>query len=184
MYTINKTFNIAYGHSVWAQSLNSKLSIETNCACKYFHGHNADVTIFVETEELDYKGMVLDFKELTFAKVFLDTIVDHKMIIDINDPALPQFFPLFTHPLESIVHVKEGDYYLIRKHLYKDLTEREKQIYEGLIIVDFIPTAENLAKWIFMYVKEFINDARISHQVTVKKVQMWETPKCCAEYSI
>lgn len=179
MYTINKSFNIAYGHSVWAQSLNPKFSIETNCACKFFHGHNADVNIFVKAKNLDRKGMVIDFKELTFFKKFLDEVVDHKMILDVNDPALPQFFKLFRTPLESLVHVEEGNYYLIRKDLYKDLTEREKQIYQGLIIVNFIPTAENLAKWLYDYAQNYLGDF-----AKVKKVQLWETPKCCAEYSI
>lgn len=180
MYTINKSFNIAYGHSVWAQSLNPRFSIETNCACKFFHGHNADVTLFVESTDVDYKGMVIDFKELAFFKKFLDAIIDHKMILDINDPALPIFFPkLSDNLLGSLGFHEDGNYFSVLPHIYAILTDREKQIYDGLVVVSFIPTAENLAKWLFEYAQKYLGDF-----AKVKKVQLWETPKCCAEYSI
>jgi 6-pyruvoyl-tetrahydropterin synthase len=68
MYTINKSFNIAYGHSVHAQTLNKELALDDLCKCQWWHGHNGDVNVYVESETLDAKGMVLDFKELNFFK--------------------------------------------------------------------------------------------------------------------
>lgn len=187
MYTIFKSFNIAYGHSVWKQRLNETLSENCTLACRYQHGHNADVTIFVEAETLDDKGMVLDFKELGFAKRFLDTVVDHKMIIDIDDPMLTKFYPVLNN-LDITVRGsiykflefhEDGNYYTIWPHRYRDLSYREIEVYSGIIIVPFIPTAENLAKWVFEYTQGVLDNF-----AKVKKVQLWETPKACAEYSI
>lgn len=175
-WTINKSFNIAYGHSVWQQTLDSRFATECKLGCRHFHGHNADVTVFVESEELDFKGMVIDFKELGFVKKFLDDVVDHKMIVDINDPALSIFFPLVK---DKSYLVGNKYYSFIDYSLYNRLSTREQEVYSGLIIVDFIPTSENLAKWIFGYVQDTLGDF-----AKVKKVQLWETPKSCAEYSI
>lgn len=187
MYTIFKSFNIAYGHSVWKQRLNENLSEDCRLACRYQHGHNADITIFVESEDLDDKGMVLDFKELGFAKQFLDNVVDHKMIIDIDDPMLTKFYPILsTLDVETdesigrhLNYHEVGSYFTIWPDIYGNLSNREIEIYSGIIIVQFIPTAENLAKWVFEYVQGILKEFAI-----VKKVQVWETPKACAEYSI
>lgn len=187
MYTIFKSFNIAYGHSVWKQRLNETLAEDCTLACRFQHGHNADVTIFVESENLDDKGMVLDFKELGFAKRFLDNVVDHKMIIDIMDPMLTKFYPALFK-LEKLIgfsvdeHLEYheiGNYFTIWPHIYGALSPREVEVYSGIIIVNFIPTAENLSKWIFEYCQTVLKDF-----AKVKKVQLWETPKACAEYSI
>lgn len=187
MYTIFKSFNIAYGHSVWKQRLNKILAEDCTLACRFQHGHNADVTIFVEAEDLDDKGMVLDFKELGFIKKFLDNVMDHKMIIDINDPMLTKFYPALINLNvaygESVDKYLEfnniGNYFTIWPDIYTELSEREKEIYSGIIVVQFIPTAENLAKWIFDYAQSILGTF-----AKVKKVQLWETPKACAEYSI
>jgi len=186
MYTIFKSFNIAYGHSVWKQRLNEQLSEDCTLACRFQHGHNADVTIFVEAETLDDKGMVLDFKELGFVKRFLDTVVDHKMIIDIDDPMLTKFYPALEslniiqgESVDKYLEFHEiGNYFTIWPEWYVELSAREIEIYSGIIIVPFIPTAENLAKWVFEYTQEVLNGF-----AKVKKVQLWETPKACAEYS-
>lgn len=185
MYNIFKSFNIAYGHSVWKQTLNSTLATDCKLACRHLHGHNADVVVHVETESLDTKGMVLDFKELGFVKKFLDDVVDHKLILDIDDPMLTIFYPVLisydknnddSHA-HHLIYQEDGDYFKINPNLYKDLSDREQEIYSGMIIVSFIPTAENLAFWIYEYCQ-----SKLDGIANVSKVQIFETPKACAEY--
>jgi 6-pyruvoyltetrahydropterin/6-carboxytetrahydropterin synthase len=182
MFNIFKSFNIAYGHSVWKQTLRSKLAGNCKLACRHLHGHNADVVIHMEAESLDHKGMVLDFKEMSFIKKFLDDVVDHKMILDIGDPALKLFLQSLDITNDDsyahhLVYNDDGQYYTVKKSFYSDLSLREQEIYAGMIIVNFIPTAENLALWIYEYCQ-----SKVEGIATVSKVQIFETPKACAEY--
>jgi 6-pyruvoyltetrahydropterin/6-carboxytetrahydropterin synthase len=54
----------------------------------------------------------------------------------------------------------------------------EFEYYESFFIVDFIPTSENLSKWVFDLVEPKM--ARIG--VKVGEVEWWETPKSCSRY--
>ena len=54
-----------------------------------------------------------------------------------------------------------------------------REIYEGLVLVNFVPTSENLAKWIFDIVTE-----KLKGYAIVEKVEFHETPKTCSTYSI
>ena len=182
MFNIFKSFNIAYGHSVWKQTLNHKLATDCKLACRHLHGHNADVVIHVDADQLDHKGMVLDFKELGFVKKFLDDVVDHKMILDIEDPALKLFLQSFDITNDDsyahhLTYHDDGNYYTVNKSYYAELSLREQEIYSGMIIVNFIPTAENLALWIYEYCQ-----SKLEGITDVSKVQIFETPKACAEY--
>ena len=86
-WEIDKEFHFEMGHRVWAQELNRPdLSIETECACKYLHGHSYTLKVFLGSNELDRSSMVTDFKNLNFMKAFLDNTLDHQFLIDVNDP--------------------------------------------------------------------------------------------------
>ena len=55
----------------------------------------------------------------------------------------------------------------------------EKEFYEGYFLVDFVPTSENLAKWLFDCI-----DAKMSLiDVRVSKISWNETPKSRAVYA-
>jgi len=177
-YTIDKSFDFCYGHRVWSQELNSDFTENSNncLACRHLHGHQGKVKIFLSSEIL-MKGMVTDFKHLGWFKNFLDDTLDHKFIMDINDPLIPYEVPDY---------VNQNGKLNLRKCLYKtehyyipNLTElstnnqavREK--YEGMIFVDFVPTSENLTSWLFEIVKEKMK----SLDINVIAVEYWETPK-------
>lgn len=93
MYKIAKQFDFCYGHRVWSQSLNPIFSLDSCLKCRHLHGHQGTINIFLEAEELK-EGMVTDFKHLNWFKKWLDDTLDHKFIMDINDPALGSLFPL------------------------------------------------------------------------------------------
>lgn len=55
--------------------------------CKYLHGHNGRVEIELEGEELDERGMVIDFGEIkSVMKKWIDENLDHRMILHRDDP--------------------------------------------------------------------------------------------------
>ncbi len=51
------------------------------------------------------------------------------------------------------------------------------------VIVSFIPTAENLAKWAFEQVSPYIKSA-YGNSMKLVAMHVWETPKSCATYRI
>lgn len=170
MFKIAKQFDFCYGHSVWKQMLDADLSCNSACKCKHQHGHQGTIIIYLEGDELDDRGMFLDFNELTWFKKWLDDTLDHKMIIDYSDPARQIFYPASKDIID--LNYDESGYFYIRPEVYRDLSFREKEIYEGLVIVPFVPTSENLSKWIW----EIVNK-RIGHLCKVSQIQFFETPK-------
>jgi hypothetical protein len=53
------------------------------------------------------------------------------------------------------------------------------EYYESFFIVDFIPTSENLSKWVY----ELTTPKMAKLGVKVGEVEWWETPKSCSRYS-
>lgn len=55
--------------------------------CAHPHGHNGLVEIELETEELDRRGMVVDFGDVKRdIKGWLDATMDHQMLLRRDDP--------------------------------------------------------------------------------------------------
>lgn len=193
-WTINKSFNVSYGHRVWTQVLNTQYTQEGHIKpkCKHKHGHNSDIIIYLESNTLKAQGFVEDFSHLGWVKDFLDDTIDHKFIVDTHDPA----FTMVTcgtlskdneyFDTTSGIRLALRDVYAVgtrhkvgvvidTTHLIDDY---QKEIYEGLFLVDFVPTSENLSKWVFDIV-----DAKMSLiNARATKVEWWETPKSCSTY--
>lgn len=122
--------------------------------CKHIHGHRYRIKLGVDdkvitTPGASDEGMVIDYGDLK--KVLQSEIedkFDHKFIIYRQDWKLVDRF-----------------------------TDIEKE-YFGVIIVDFIPTAENLAKRWYYDLKEKLNEVKIK----IKFVKVYETPTSSATY--
>jgi len=202
-WTIDKTIDgISYGHRVWSQQLNKEYSLDETCACKHLHGHNASIKVFFTAEKQLTRGMVTDFKHTNWIKKFLDDYIDHKFILDVNDPwfvniinAKPMFSglgilkvlsatqPLNTREGRDIITEPINVSGLLIPAGYRLNVEQmkgpEREFYEGFFLVNFVPTSENLCKWLFDIV-----DARMSQiGVVTSKITWNETPKSRAEYS-
>lgn len=87
LWKIDKQFSFCYGHRVWSQQLEHEYCEkgDFNCKCRFLHGHEGLVHVFLESNVLE-RGMVTDFKHLGWLKNFLDDTIDHKFILDMNDP--------------------------------------------------------------------------------------------------
>lgn len=173
VWKIAKEFNFCYGHRVWTQTLNSEYSLDSQCACRHLHGHQGVVRVFLEANELENTGMVTDFKHLNWLKKFLDDVLDHKFILDRNDP-------LFKKLLPDVILKKPNHL----KYWIPDLDSMglelgpEHEYYEGFVIVDFPPTSENFSKWLFDIVDEKMSKINIK----TTRVQFFETPKSQSNY--
>lgn len=76
MYRVVKELSFCYGHRL--------LDYEGKCA--HPHGHNGLVQIEFGAEQLDARGMVIDFVDIKAAvKRFLDEELDHKMLLRRDD---------------------------------------------------------------------------------------------------
>lgn len=80
MYRVTREIDFCYGHRL--------LNYEGKC--RHLHGHNGKAIITIEADELDELGMVLDFGEIKrVVSEWIDENLDHKMILNRNDPAIP-----------------------------------------------------------------------------------------------
>ncbi len=163
MWEISKEFDFCYGHRVWSQSLNVEFSLDSCLMCRHLHGHQGKVIVYLKSDTLK-SGMVTDFKHLNWFKKFLDDVIDHKFIIDINDPLFSTLLPNIDK--KDLISFKEG---------YKtvDLTNFKNELlelYESYIIVDFVPTSENISAWLLKIVQNKMDKLNIK----VSKVEFLE----------
>ena len=201
-WEIDKQFSFCYGHRVWSQELIGEYceSGDACCKCRHLHGHEGLVHVFLEGEELT-RGMVTDFKHLGWLKNFLDDNLDHKFIIDRNDPIFEKIinghlatYGGITEPEHDVLHLFGADELRMVKlvpayvpgtdHLggynldVSSLSGAEEEFYEGFFIVDFLPTSENVSKWVFDCVA-----AKMSLiDVKTSRVDWFETPKSRSSY--
>jgi 6-pyruvoyltetrahydropterin/6-carboxytetrahydropterin synthase len=184
MWKISKQFNFAYGHRVYTQKLEKEFALNRECVCRHLHGHEAEVHVHLVGDELDKQGMVTDFLHLSWLKKFFDETVDHKFILDKNDPlytkllndsdwGLPELtevlVPNTDHVAGSVIDMER-----LRTH-----SSAEREYFESFFIVDFIPTSEGLSKWVY----DLTTPKMASLGVKVGEVEWWETPKSCSRYS-
>jgi len=158
-FQITKIYRFEAGHRVWNQDLSkgrgARLSGEAcppENKCRHLHGHSYTVEITIGSDTLD-ADMVMDFYHLKSAvRELIDYRLDHSFIVDKNDPLFPR------------------------------LEEMAKEFGLKLFVVDFVPTAERLAEFIFNYLQERFKEAGVN-EVKVVKVGLWETATSKAEFS-
>ena len=195
-WVIDKSFDFCFGHRVYTQELNTKYSLDGCLACRHLHGHQGKVKLFLGANDLN-KGMVTDFKHTNIFKKWLDDIMDHKFIIDMNDPLFENLAGdiLLTSDknlswYENLMVDYNSEYDYARPDLDHitnilsklNISDAQKQAlfekYEGLIIVNFVPTSERLCQWWYEVANKMLNELGID----VVAVEYWETPKSHCRY--
>ena len=181
-WEIDKTFEFCYGHRVHTQVLDGRFADDLKCACRHLHGHEGKVQIFLTGSELDKTGMITDFRHLEWLKKKINSSIDHKFIIDRKDPLYNKIVGNDTPLVKDIVTGKNNREFIIGYNVaLDDITPGtpEYEYFEGLYIVDFVPTSENLSKWM----ADFVHFVMAPLNVSVSKVDWWETPKSRSTYS-
>lgn len=189
-WVIDKQFSFCYGHRVWTQKLVADFCEkgDTACKCRHLHGHEGLVHVFLEGDALE-RGMVTDFKHLGWLKNFLDKVVDHRFIIDKNDPMFGllvdsvykdlsgKMTPVFKDVVvPGTNHVAGRELDLSAVAQLADTPDYE--VLEGYFIVDFTPTSENLSKWIYDCAQAKMSQLGIK----VSQIDWYETPKSRSSY--
>jgi len=186
-HIIDKSFDFCYGHRVHNQRLNTKFTESGNAclACRHLHGHQGKIKIFLEETvtgvNIQKTGMVTDFKHLGWMKNFVDDILDHKFIMDLQDPLFKSEFPILSP--DDLMEMPQG-YFIPSLQRVKNWCENTGikgkeanaifEKYEGAVFVDFVPTSENLAGWLLQIA---IKKMQPLKNVKVCAVEYWETPK-------
>lgn len=188
MFQIDKQFDFCYGHRVHNQVLDADLSVDGKCKCRHLHGHNGCLKIGLESTTLE-RGMVTDFKNLECIKVLVDDILDHKFIIDINDPLFTDITGapksmviwddynighILPHYIDTVVDAIKED---------EVLKEATRDKLEGFVVVDFVPTSEKLCR-MFADVADIRLSKITGDRVRVSYVDFWETPKSHCRYTV
>lgn len=79
MYRVTREIRFCYGHRL----------LNYAGKCRFLHGHNGRVLITLEANELDERGMVLDFSAIKeVVSRWIDAHLDHKMLLCRDDPVL------------------------------------------------------------------------------------------------
>lgn len=175
MYTIDKEFSWDMGHRVWSQTLNIKYAEDGDLMCRRPHGHTYKAKIGLKAKSLS-NGMVTDFKHLNFVKTIIDNDWDHRFMIDKNDPMLRSLFPEYES-LSKGNCAKDKTYYTnfdLTESVYDKLT---KERIEGFIVVDFVPTAENICKCLGEIIQNKMGEFLKENEIELAFVELWETPK-------
>lgn len=168
-WKISKEFEFCYGHRVWSQSLNTEFSLDPCLKCRHLHGHQGKILVYLEANELK-DGMVTDFKHLNWFKQFIDDVLDHKFILDINDPLFATLLPNVKK--ENLITFPQ-DYKLVDLTQFTEDEIHISELFESYIIVDFVPTSENLSAWFLKIVQEKMNKLNVK----VSHIEFLETPK-------
>ena len=182
-WIIDKTFEFCYGHRVWTQTLNGEYADDLKCACRHLHGHEGKVQVYLtnstDSSKLDRTGMVTDFRHLEWLKKWINKYIDHQFVIDRNDPLYDRLVgkdtPLVAVTVPGTDHVAGWH---IDPTYYATLAGHEYEMFEGFMVVDFVPTSENLSAWLAKLV-----DVKMAPLgVKVHHLDWWETPKSRSVY--
>lgn len=173
MIAICKSYKFCYGHRVWNQTLSGN----KECRCIRMHGHSCKLDITFASDKLD-NGMVVDFNELKMIKTFIDDHVDHRFLVDIEDPLFKSWLLKYGLGLADLIAGEAG-------FVFKSvgLKKYDNEFFDSLVILPFVPTAENLAIWMFSIVEVLIEkmNKKLEKKVRTVKLRWWESDTSFAE---
>lgn len=80
MYRVCQEIDFCYGHRL----------LNYSGKCRHLHGHNGKAVIVLENSALDARGMLVDFADIKRSLcAWIDSELDHRMILCEADPAVP-----------------------------------------------------------------------------------------------
>lgn len=94
MFRLTQEIDFCYGHRL----------LNYSGKCRHLHGHNGRAVIVLEGEQLDHRGMLVDFSDIKSSlRQWIEEHLDHRMILCAHDPAVPVLQAL-GEPLHIIEH--------------------------------------------------------------------------------
>lgn len=124
--------------------------------CQKVHGHSYVAEVFLQSEQLNEDGMVIDFGKLKNKLSEVFDKFDHSIVLCKDDK----------------IAANIGD------------KEQEQMIDFGLVLVDWNPTAENMAKYFYDKIWETMYaDEELKGPVELVAVRIHETETGWAQYA-
>jgi 6-pyruvoyltetrahydropterin/6-carboxytetrahydropterin synthase len=81
MFQVTREIHFCYGHRL----------LNHDGKCRHLHGHNGKAVVTLEAPHLDGMGMVVDFSKIKrVVSAWIDTTLDHRMLLHKDDPAVPE----------------------------------------------------------------------------------------------
>lgn len=141
--------------------------------CRNLHGHRYTIRatcVGPLFESGEQEGMVLDFGFLKEEMMYvIDDLHDHGTTLWVKDPLLLTF-------------IGEDNIDECRRQVQVYGRSMPESITGKLMVVSFVPTAENLAKFWFDSLIERVHN-RSDGKASLERIDVWETPNCMATYT-
>lgn len=153
--------------------------------CKNLHGHRYKVVVGVSCPELPDtgtgQGMVMDFGEIKkIMTLEIHDLLDHKTMLSHWDSLLDVVLPPAeqnTACFECEKAKREGG-----SRRFSMFFKAQGFALHRYVIVPFVPTAENLARFCYERLKQPIDDEYEEFGVFIEHVKVWETPNSLAVF--
>lgn len=175
--------------------------------CRNPHGHRYRIIATCEGPVIDEagneeNGMVLDFGNVKkYMMDFLDSVFDHGFVVYKGDKVMMNMFFQDRDPKEVFSKFKEDWDFKVKNYLtavrndfkggtwstaplYLKRTKPTEQDPDGLkiIVVDYVPTAENLAAHMFKLLKQPIEAHFPNDDIRLVNIRLYETPNGYVDY--
>ena len=121
--------------------------------CSYVHGYGRYVRLTFEATELDECGWVMDFGDLRGVKNWIEDEWDHRTLIAIDDPVIPELKAL----------------------------EKVGGINLNILPEGYLPGIEESCRYLYDKLNPIIQ-RKTNNRVEITRVEIWETEKNQAEY--
>ena len=121
--------------------------------CSYVHGYGRYVRLTFEATELDERGWVMDFGDLKGVKSWIESEWDHRTLIAIDDPVIPELKAL----------------------------EKVGGINLNILPEGYLPGIEESCRYLYDKLNPVIQ-RKTNNRVEITRVEIWETEKNQAEY--
>lgn len=160
-FTITRRLEIDAGHRV----------PDHKSKCKNLHGHRYVIEATCKGDLADkgeQRGMVMDFGFLKEEMVNgIEKVFDHALILWTKDPVLAE--------------LTQSGKRISTEHIFHGVTKNEIAPFGMIVVVNVVPTAENLARLWFLILHPLILN-RSAGRASLSHVTVHETPNCQATY--
>ena len=127
MYTVTRRIEFCYGHRL----------LNYSGKCRHLHGHNGRALIVLEGEELDERGMLIDFTDI---KAKLRTWIDDERLSLWNQVSILAGFA------DNVVEVVTGYITDVKPYFHAELSQCYLDV-KGIDSSVLMSTEEKLKNW-------------------------------------
>ena len=138
-HQVQKTFSVCTAHRL----------MDHPGACKNLHGHNYNITVYLEAEELNTQGMVIDFGNVKqLVGTYINNLYDHKTVLQKTDPLLDVLCPVMGNSLTVMDCAPTAEN--MAETLYKNITHLLIGPYDSVKVtrVDVEETQNSIAIYV------------------------------------